>query len=69
MGAEAIIALIGGIITIVTLVLKAMSNRKANRNDLGRVENAELKAGMDKVDAITESPLNPPSVQPVPKQD
>ena len=65
MGAEAIIALIGGIITIVTLVLKAMSNRKANRNDIGKVESKELLDGMDAADRATA----PPSVQPVSKQD
>ena len=65
MGAEAIIAVIGGIITIVTLVLKAMSARKANRNDIGKVESAELLAGMDATDAASK----PPSVQLVQPKD
>ena len=64
MGIEAVIALIAGVIGLITVVMKAMQNRKANRNEIGKVESTELKAGMDAVDAAAPAP---PGVQPVSK--
>lgn len=50
MGPE-IIALIAGLLALIPIILNAMKNRKANRNEIGKVESAELLAGMDRVDA------------------
>ena len=60
MGVE-IIGLIAGLLALIPVILSALNKRKANRNDIGKVENAELLAGMDRVDAAT------PRVQPNPK--
>ena len=47
----------GGIVAllavVVPLILKGLQNRKANRNEIGKAESAELGAGMDRVDAAT----------------
>ena len=60
--------IIGGILAILAVVipviLKIVQSRKANRNDLGKVENAELLAGMDAVDRRDDE-----RVQPVQKHD
>ena len=61
MGVEAIIALIGGIIALITVILKLRTNRKANRNEIGKVEAKELLDGMDAVDRDAPAP---PRVQP-----
>lgn len=60
--------IIGGILAILAVVipviLKIVQSRKANRNDLGKVESAELLAGMDAVDRRDDE-----RVQPVQKHD
>jgi hypothetical protein len=60
MGVE-IIGLIAGLLALIPVVYSAMQKRKANRNDLGKVESAEMGAAMDRADAA-------PRVQPVPRQ-
>jgi hypothetical protein len=52
MGVE-IIALIAGLLALIPVVVSALRSRKANRNAIGKVESAELGAGMDRVDAAT----------------
>lgn len=56
MGIEAVVALVGGIIALLTVILKLRTNRKANRNEIGKVESAELGAGMDAVDKLQSPP-------------
>jgi hypothetical protein len=60
MGPE-IIALIAGLLALIPVILNALNNRKANRNDIGKVESAELRDGMDAVDAATR--VQPPKQQ------
>ena len=62
MGAEAIGAIILGLLALIPLIIKARNNRKANRNEIGKVENAELLSGMDRVDAATDK-LQPPQLK------
>ncbi|MEI6085789.1 MAG: hypothetical protein WCS70_16010 [Verrucomicrobiota bacterium] len=51
MGVE-IIALIGALLALIPVVISALNRRKANRNDLGKVEVDELDAGMSRVDKL-----------------
>lgn len=59
MGIEAIGAIVAAVLGIIAAIVKLRQNRKANRNEIGKVESAELGAGMDAVDKL----------QPPPKQD
>lgn len=59
MGPE-IIALIAGLLALIPVVLSALKSRKANRNEIGKAENAELLRGMDRVDAAT-ARVQPPA--------
>ena len=52
MGAEAIVALLVGIVTLIPIILKLRSNRKAKRDALLKAESDELGAGMDAVDKL-----------------
>jgi hypothetical protein len=55
MGLE-IIGLIAALLALIPVVISALNKRKANRNDLGKVESAELGAGMDAVDKLHPPP-------------
>ena len=55
-GLEIVGALIGLLALVVPLILKGIQNRKANRNEIGKVESAELGAGMDAVDRVQPVP-------------
>lgn len=55
MGVE-ILALIAGLLALVPIIMNARKNRKANRNDIGKVESAELRDGMDAVDRLYPPP-------------
>jgi len=52
MGPEAIIGLVTALGTLLGLLIKARTNRKANRNALGNVESDELRYSMDAVDRL-----------------
>jgi hypothetical protein len=56
MGAE-FLALIPVVLGLIAAFINAQKTRKANRNDIGKVESAELGAAMDRADAA-------PRVQP-----
>lgn len=55
MGVE-IIGLIAALLALIPVILSALNKRKANRNDLGKVESDELGAGMDAVDRLHPAP-------------
>lgn len=52
MGPEAIIGLVTALGTLLGLIIKARTNRKANRDALGKVESTELRDSMDAVDRM-----------------
>ena len=56
MGAEVILGIIAAVLAIITMVLKARTNRKANRDALGKAEADELTAGMDRTDKLQPRP-------------
>lgn len=64
MGADAVIAIIGAVLTIISIVVTMMTNKKANRTDLGKAEADELLEGMSKVDAIYAATSAPPPAPP-----
>lgn len=51
-GLEIAGAILTGLLTLIPLILKSRANRKANRNEIGKVESTELGAGMDRVDRM-----------------
>ena len=51
-GLEIVGSLVALLAVLVPVILKGMQNRKANRNEIGRVESGELGAGMDVVDRV-----------------
>ena len=56
MGPEAIIGLVTALGTLLGLLIKARTNRKANRDALGKAEADELTAGMDRTDKLQPRP-------------
>lgn len=60
MGVE-IIGLIAGLLALIPVILSARNKRKANRNDIGKVESQELLDGMDAVDRAAAARVQPPS--------
>jgi len=56
MGPEAIIGLVTALGTLLGLLVKARTNRKANRDALGKAEASELDAGMSHVDKLQSRP-------------
>ena len=51
-GLEIVGSLVALLAVLVPVILKGMQNRKANRNEIGKVESGELGAGMDAVDKL-----------------
>jgi len=49
---EAIIALIAGIVALIPLILSAKKIRRDNQNAMGQVDDATLRASMDRVDKL-----------------
>ena len=65
MGIEAIGAIVLAVMGIIATIIKLRTNRKANRNEIGKVESKELLDGMDAVDrAAPTSPRVQPPEQP-----
>ena len=51
-GLEIVGSLVALLAVLVPVILKGMQNRKANRNEIGKVESGELGAGMDATDKL-----------------